>query len=506
MEIGEFIKTNWKKAILIILGIIILAATLIGAFAIQISPDTFNEEVIKDQAYNYSFSIEYNNATPHNFTIYNVTFNSIPGFTFTKIANLSKNETKTISAFVNANTIVDTNYVSKLTYYYLTQSTASPVVRNISIGSGGFNPFSLNAVLNDTLFFTNKDTINHTITDMATSTSHKLVPNQTLQIAMTEIKTYNYVDEQTSTGLNVNVATNIIQSPTVNPSYDIPFTFRLKSVYPKTALNLSFTPPKSALDYDETSLGVLIFRPINPVYNISLSSDNWITFDSNNFDITNGEKVVFLTLTSQNITQTDQTGKSYAKTIHITADNTEPQDISFSVSINQHNFTSSSGTQNTTTVIVRLPTLDEQRAMCESVGYNDTFCLEKIAYQNQTVYVNRTLDPNLNEQDVVDFFGKQGQDSSDVDTLKSTVQTELDDTQKGLEDVKNRQTTLENILMTRVLPVIEKIDAFMENFRTNKNVRTLGVILLMTIVGVFGYAYYKKNIAKKKELAELSEM
>ena len=340
----------------------------------------------------------------------------------------------------------------------------------------------LSAVLNDTIVFTNKDTINHTITDIDTSSSQILKPNQTYEMAITELRTYNMLDVQSSTGLTINVSTNIVQTPTKNPSFDISYSFQLKSVYPKTALNLSFTPPKSAMEYDESSLGVFIFRPDNDIFNLHLESDGWTTFDDNDFDIT-GEKILFFTFTPKNITQTDQTGKTYNKTITITADNIEIQQLNFNVFLNQHNFTTSSGGGSNTTVIVRLPTLDELDSLCQSVGYNDTFCQAKIKNQTLIVYENRTIDPNLNEQDVVDFFSGQGEDKIDLGTIKTEVQTGLDDVEKATKNNTERLNDLDR-RFANLEALMKRVDTFLNNIKTNENAKTFGsiVLLIMSVV------------------------
>ncbi len=489
---------KFHKFIMILIVIFTLSAT--GVFGLELNPDTFNIDVIEDIRQNYSLTVYYQqNVTPHNFTIYNVTFEPVEHFKFGVINNLSLNETKTLDFSVKTNETLEQDYLTRLKFFYLTNETKIPANRTITITGTGFLPIELDAFLNDTLLFYNNDTINHTITDIDNLEEFDVDVNMTHTFLIDELKNYSFVDEETLIGFEVEVKDNKYLQPTVNPSYYIPYTFSVESRHLPTNLEIVLTPPFSPINYNDKSSGVLILRPNETIYNLKMESDSWTTFSENNFDLVS-EKIVVFTVNPQDITRTNQTGMDYEKVIKFTADNLDDMEKTFTIHINSRNF--SQPDDDKPQIFVRLMTPEEQAEYCEDRDWDDPFC--HVEEKNQTViqYRDKIYTKNYTEAELDDLTDADEDEQDAIATLK----TKVENMEKLIKDTLGLFGGQLGNLTDKVNQNLDKQDEthwFVTSVRRDWNLGGIGLGLLVIILVAF-FVKNKRNTAEQESALEES--
>ena len=99
-----------------------------------------------------------------NFPIQNFTFSNLSGFSFGDIGILQPNGTKQISVNVNTNYTHDGLIESKVSFFYLIETSDDPITHEVSISEEGYNPQEIIIRMDDSISWINRGIITHTVT------------------------------------------------------------------------------------------------------------------------------------------------------------------------------------------------------------------------------------------------------------------------------------------------------------------------------------------------------
>jgi len=493
-----------KKVMLFLLSILLISSV----YGLTTYPDEFSTTIIQDTLENYTMEVFYNlTNTPHNFTIYNITFSSLPYFDFGVIDQLDVNETKSFNFTIRTNETFDTTFLPKLEYFYLVDSIKEPENYTIAVLGNGFNPTLVEMNKQDILIFDNLDTINHTITDLDTNNQLEVMPNASVTFLLDEIKVYNFVDEQSNIGLEVNVTTNDIQAPTRDDQLYEFYDFKVKSIYEVENFSMDFLAPSSQINYNEKTSGLIIFRTNEDLFNINLVSDNWLNFSRNNFNLSQ-DTYVFFNVTPRDIKYNNQTDKTYSKEIKITGDNIADKTISFDIYVKPANVTEVEGDK--TKFIFETMTAEDTIQYCENKYGDDPrdwegTCEIIVVNITTTEYKDRILNPDLTEEKVQQYFSADERFDSDLGTLKTIIQ---DTDKKSNEKIDLVVEAMEN-LSKQVNENTQKTQdtkQTVDNFKKNENVKTYGgmIIGFVVVIGLIIFAFKRnqwvKAMTKKRRI------
>jgi hypothetical protein len=494
--------TIFKK--LLLLSIVLLTVYLSFSEALIVSDYDVDLEVVQKRTYNFTLDIYHDNATYINKTIYNVTIEGLEYFNFDPIEQLHFNETKQLHYTVRTNLTFNNIYVGKLKFFTLSNHTKEKSNLSIQVRSDGFSEIDITSYLYDTMQIKNTDTVNHTISFLGIQGFHNIGVNETYSYEFTEIKNITVVDENTNKGMDIEIKSNLMEIPTRNPNLYQSVTFRLKSIYEGTGLEVIMTAPTKELRYNEETTGVLLLRPQLPIYNLNFTSDDWIKFDRNNINIT-GDNIVVFTVKPTGINHTDDTGKNYTKTIQLTADNIESQQLSFEIYIKQENLTTIIEGGQIVRYVDRPMTPAETEEYCDQDNRWEELEVCQRYLKNQTVEIQvpRVINPDIDEKTLIDFFEKDTREEADTNTIKSTVETFKNELTDELLNVKSTQENNSNMIGL----LAEKVDRLYEikiAERRGQNTVTFGLIILFLIVssviglGVLGIIKRKKMLKRLK--------
>lgn len=503
--IEQYFKRWLKNIIIVFTLIVILIFTIGSATSLILQPKSFDINVTEFQEFNYSLELTYVNNTLFNMTLYNITIQKIPHTTFHPISNISLNQSKPLNFTIKTNTTLDTQYVPKLTFFYLTKSKRTPVIKTIIINQSGFTPFNIKIFQNDILRFLNLDIIDHTITNIANSQETDIEINQTHNITFPTIGNFTFADEQTLAGLNIEVLNNSFLQPTQNPSWFIPVTFKIKSIHQPGALQIQLTTPERSIRYNELAKGVLILDSEHPIFNLKLQADDWITFPKNNFNL-DGQEAIIFDIRPTNITKTNQTGRIYQKEIKFIADNIQTQSINFSISIESANITAINQAGDNVRFVDRPLTpeetidycfdqygddLDDWEGLCKGIHVNIT----------RTEFIERAINASINERTLIDFLERDSREEADTTKIKTAVETtseqeriETQALKSAIENnTKNIESAVQKINQVHDLTVTEK-----QEKNANTLVRTAIFIMVGLLISLAGLGAMKKTKRLKK--------
>lgn len=308
----------------------ILAVLCIGSVsAIIITPNPANFSVQVNTAKSYSITVK-NDLT---FPIMDLTFSNLTDFKFDNITVISPNETKTIPLTITAPQSFSGIINSKVQFKYIVDIPQAITTYYVNITEQGFSPSILNIRQGDSVIWTNKDDITHTVTsakfDLTT------LPNQTAQYTFNTIETVEYQDLILFFGGTVNVINRTAPNKVYNPDYDK--TWNVNYIATSNPTTLDFSTLESAYTVSATGSveGMSKIKNIGSIKaeKVHLSSSNWITFDENDFDLlSSATKYVKYTI-SPFVTSENETDKNYTLDLIAHALNTNSYSTNISVYI-----------------------------------------------------------------------------------------------------------------------------------------------------------------------------
>ena len=303
-----------KKINYLFLSIFLLIIIpLVSSNGLYIQNNTIN--INKTNGVDFYFNIGITNQ--ETFTFYNVSSqNSI--ISFDKF-DLSSGQTKTIQAKVSSNSDFD-GQVKIISDYFANLGTSNET-EEITIDSSGLDLCNLDLIVGDSIIWTNTfsgevklKNLNSgdyfaTISGTSDYTEH-----------FSESKEFNYQVFKTGLPfssichLNIRPENGYIHSS----EYDAPINLNVKILYEPTTISTYFPITSYTLDYNSEKED--LFTITNTGTEIAKSvklSEEWFTFDENNFDLSIGESKNIGYTIRPLIYQTNQTNKTYNKSVKI---------------------------------------------------------------------------------------------------------------------------------------------------------------------------------------------
>lgn len=322
-----------------LLNIIIFISIFIGLISLSsaqlvITCDSYN---INITAYdNYLKNCSFTNN--HNFDIYNVNLYNNSIITMNDISKINANST-TYSNIKFYSTEQNTyNLTPKFYFYYYVNTTLTPENKNVDIYNFEFRPNILEVTQGSLVTFYNKDNYNvHSVVDQGGEfSSGDILINQSWSRTFNTIKNYTIRDGWVyGSFMYLRVKSNNELILTHNNDYDIIKEFIVISKYNQSNINPILLTPTFVSEWNGTQEGVLSITN-NGSYiakNIKLSGE-WVSFSKNNFDLNVGQTTYINIQIIPYIVTSEETNKTYNKTINISSDNTPKYEINYSIFIN----------------------------------------------------------------------------------------------------------------------------------------------------------------------------
>lgn len=234
--------------------------------------------------------IDLNISNNHDFAIYNVSFEDKAETSMSVISSIPSHGTVIIPVTISTNEATVKTINSLVSYYYLGDFQQSSLNYNINITRFNFNPSNIQLKLGDSISFKNTDNISHTISNPSLFT-RQVLSNETYSYTFNSLGNYTIQDDNWLYTMNVNVVSNLQAQQVHNPDFDYVWVLNLNSQYSETSITLELVPPNSfTLNNFQEGIGVLkITNTGNELAkNVDLSSDKWVTFNLDNFDLEKG--------------------------------------------------------------------------------------------------------------------------------------------------------------------------------------------------------------------------
>jgi len=384
------------------------------AFALEITPNQVTVTTYQNETKIINLSI----TNILNYTIYNITFNSIQYIDFPIIPQLEPNQSIDYSFYIDTEGSFTSTTTTEAGFTYSKEITYTEQTHTINITSFGFIPKNLTARINDIIKIKNTHSIQHRV--HIEDTDNTLQPNESIPFFYNSIRNVTYYDIDTGHTGFIKIINNTGMEQIHNEDYNVPFTITLNANYKKSDLVVEIFTNYFTLNYNEIAEGVLKLTAFNyTIHNLNLNA-TWINFNKNNFTMQPLESQILLFNVTPNITSTEQTNKSYLISLNIKADNLEPITEIIHLNINYHNFNETTTNQsNQTIVFIFNP--DYVREYCEA---NPDDCPTIIITETETIYNQTTEAQRLEElkDELAKLTAEVRGDSTPDNSLKGQLQ------------------------------------------------------------------------------------
>ena len=436
-----------KKLILTLMFIFLLAGINAQVSIIE-NPFTISQKVGTVQTY----TITINNS--FDFDIQDFKFGNLTMFNFGNVTVL-KNSTKIINFSVNPTNSFSGLRNEKIEFRFFTDIPTEITSYPINISSTGFSPTYLTLRQGDTIVWTNRDTIVHNV--FSSLFNQNLQPNQTFSYTFNTIGLYTFSDTNWNAFVgfngNIEVISRTQQAKVHNPNYD--FIWNVDTNFFLNPTNVTREIPTTNFTVSATGKteGLVVLKNIGQekAEKITFTSSNpWIIFKENNFDLTINEQNIVTFEIDPLIFSTDETNKTYDIQIIIKGSNIDNSTHAISVF-----------------VPYAIVSQDSPEAF---FGIVEEFCRRFpnnfICNPNQTVVIqgnntgNNSLQLNISSADYFEqqrrlaiietIAGRLGLDLNDLKQLYgTTAQSTLDYANKSYEKTlenEKKQRTTKNVL------------------------------------------------------------
>lgn len=268
------------------------------------------------------------------FRIQSIQFSPIDGFTFPTNITIEPNQTKTIDFKVKRTTIESKTLSSNVSFKYIKDIPEHAMTHYINYTTNGFNPDRLEIFEHDTVTWKNQDT--ESLEFSGSFFQHTLDPNQTVSEIFNTVGTENYQDDWLIWAGTIIVLSRSSPQEINNPKWNKNIQFNLDVIadptnisiieVSKTDFNIEVGGASGTFYFIIKNTGIEIAQKIH-----LSSTESWITFAKNDFNIDSGEKqsvdfkVVPFVLTS------NETNKNH--TIVITAKGLNTESITTTINV-----------------------------------------------------------------------------------------------------------------------------------------------------------------------------
>ena len=485
-----------KKIILISLFILLLGICSVNA--LQYEPVNVSGKV--GEYIQGQIAVFYDNTTEHRFDIYNITLEDMTGFEFFQIDKLSFNETGYINYTYLTSTPQNEVQTGVLWYYYYTNTTQQPTQHVILINNNRIEQTNITIYKNDSISWTNDGQNNLTLTNLDDlSDSHAIPVLDEYIRTFTEIGNFNYFEETSNNIGYVNIISNIYETATHTPNYDKNIQFNISTRYRDADFTVDLLPTSFSMEHNEVKSGLIQITANDTLHNVKLTGD-WFGFSDNDFNM-DGDKIFSFNITTD-ITTSDQTNRSYQKTIKIETDNAGTVEKNISIFVE---YATLDELQEQLGDVVLIPMTPEQTfAYCNKPEVNWTgICKRWIHNTTVEKLVPRVLYPEINETEAKESLDASSRAEEGVNRVSNKV-----------EDLARDQRDL----MIKIDDMVEKLDSFDTKYSdkidaieldVNKKRRDSGTFMFLILMfgffaliggGVYAIIYFRKKRKPKVDL------
>jgi len=243
------------------------------------------------------------------------------GFIFPSI-EIPANSSKTIDFTLNPTTSFHGNIQVPVSFRYEVSLPEEATTYYINISETGFLPNHIDIKQDDTIVWTNIDTISHTVTSALFD--RELYSNETFSHTFNQVDTINYQDLNLFFGGTINILNKSTTEKANNPNYDIIWAINLNAVLNPTNLSMENSKTDYEVEYGKFKKGLLTIKnegaETAELVNLNSNSD-WISFNKNNINIEPGEEDWIEYTITPILFDTNATDKNYNLEIMVKASN-----------------------------------------------------------------------------------------------------------------------------------------------------------------------------------------
>lgn len=463
-----------KKEKIIFIFLFLLVLPVVTAFNIDLAKNNISLTTGETKY------IDINITNPLNITFYNLSLTGSNDISLESEINLiESNQTIKKRLKINTDTAYNQDVTLTLKGFFYSNTTYDPRQYNITIDDYGFNPNVLTIRVSDTVKWTNKGTVSHTITKNDLSWDSGLIPvNNNYSRTFTAVETVDYLDTVTSLGGILYVQSNTLPLLTHNEDYDTSFTININSELVETDLEIILYDDNLTIEYfsiDESALEVKN-KGEERASNIMLYDNlNWTTFNENDFTLDSGKSNVVTFFVKPNITNTNDTNKTYELKIYSKGSNTNETYSTLDIFIPYSDVLGNETTKH------YLDLLGEVLKFCQE---NPEACTG-----NQTnasiEYIYRNLNLSFSEKELHDALI----DKQLLVDLVNKISSYLKDSEEGTKSRETQNLEYQNETTERISEIENWIK--WQNFWSWFKI--IGISLVILSVLVIGIIFYVKR-------------
>lgn len=296
-------------------------------FAIQdmtVFPSSISDTFLKDTTKTVQLQI----TNTGDITLWNISLKNTPS---PIIENLSQNQTVLYNlsrTYTSLGTQVNNFLVQAYTKGI---ESKTPTTYIVNMTATSLNQPTSNAITTDIFIVQNSDTITHILE--VNGTNYSIAPSGSQVLQFNNVGTHIIVDKTTLATNTYQIVTHLKDVFYYDPSKDKAFTITANVIYGNASYNITVLTPSFLVEANQKKDGVLQIDVGNrTLYNI-LFSGEWFSFNENNITLQAGETKFLPFSVKPMVATTNDTNKSYTKTLKIRPENAEEQLLSFNITL-----------------------------------------------------------------------------------------------------------------------------------------------------------------------------
>lgn len=313
-----------------LLFLLLLIIPIVNA-ELYFDPSIIEANVMIGQQKSYDLQLTNN----FNYTIFDIQFSSINGLSFSNITSINPGTSAMATVTAKPTSVESRTVESIVSFNYLISVPSEPEYYDINITNTGFVPSGITIREGDSITWHNIDDISHILSSSAFGGDIEVSPNQTYQRTFSLARFINYQDNVLLFGGTIDVRNRTVTEYAHDSLLDQTYPFRLEYSLVPTTMEFNITEgTNQTVAYGNTNEGLIRVRNIGDktALNITFtSSNNWISFDENLFNLDPGQTNFLTFKVSPIVYQTSETNKTY--TIGITMDGVNTESITNSIQV-----------------------------------------------------------------------------------------------------------------------------------------------------------------------------
>lgn len=310
---SRYFWVGFVACLFLVLLVIIVLVTSVRA-GLEVSPVLSNVSVFVGQP--SVFSLRLNNS--NDFSVYNVSFSSVPDFEFPFVSKLVSGEVKNVQFVVESSSVYSAGRVSVVSFLYPLNVSVPRRSFFVNITPGGFVPSSVQIRSGDSVVWRNL--LNHSadVRDLGTGfPGFMLASGGVFNQSFGVVKNFSFYEfpEGFTGSLRVVARENV--SLVHSSVFDVPVTFSVSSVLNPGSLELKVLSTDLRGGLNGSVEGVLQVRNLDDEASLGIvtlsSNSSWVSFGSNGFALNPLEsRFVYFNVSPKGLTSTGQTNRSYS--------------------------------------------------------------------------------------------------------------------------------------------------------------------------------------------------